>query len=179
MRPACPEDAGRTPPAREADAPSPYPSPLPSTQQQQVSTATPSTDLLGIAPPADLKATRAQRLSQVTAEAIETFNASKLVKRNGGLLPNVSATVGREKREQQVSRCVRVASQICAEEYGSQTITRQFLVAYWNYCAEDEHKSGRAGGGKDHQHWKPSFEYLTRETTMLEIYDRVAAGGMA
>lgn len=141
--------------------------------QEQVSTAAPSTDLLGAAP-ADLKTARAQRLAQVTAEAVETFNASKLVKTNGGLVPNISATVGRERRQQQVAKCVRVAREICAEDYGSQTITREFWADYWTACAADDHKSGRKGGGKDHPNWKPSFEYLTREGTMLEVYDRVA-----
>lgn len=137
------------------------------------STAAPC-DLLGPTP-ADLKTARAQRLAQVTLEAIETFNASALVKTNGGLLPNVSESVGRERRQRQVARCVRVARDICAEGYGSQTITREFWIDYWATCAADDHKSGRHGGGKDHPNWKPSFEYLTREGTMLELYDRATS----
>lgn len=147
-------------------------------QASPSSTSSPSTDLLG-AEPADLKVARAQRLAQVTHEAIETFNASALVKTNGGLLPNVSESVGRERRQRQVARCVRVARDICAEGYSSQTITREFWIDYWATCAADEHKSGRRGGGKDHPNWKPSFEYLTREATMLELYDRATSDAAA
>jgi uncharacterized protein YdaU (DUF1376 family) len=145
------------------------------------STAEPSTELIahGIAPPADMKAHRAQRLAQITDEAIETFNASALVKPNGGLLATVSPKVGREKRQQQIARCLRTAKAICLEDYDSQTITREFLEDYWNCCAADEHKSGRRGGGKDHPDWRPTFEYLTREQTMLEVYDRVKAEAAA
>lgn len=157
----------------------PLPSPLPSKEQQQGSTALPSTDLLGPPPLADLKAARAQRLAQVTCDAIETFNASKLVKGNGGLLPNINHTVGREKREQQVARCIRTARQICGADYGSETITREFWADYWESCFADDHKAGRAGGGKDHPTWKPSFEYLTREATMLAVYDHECAAGVA
>ncbi len=140
------------------------------------STAEPSTGLLGdLQAPTDLKTHRAQRLAQITDEAIETFNASKLVKSNDGLLANVSPRVGREKRQQQVARCLRTAKAICLEEYDSQVITREFLADYWAACAEDEHKSGRSGGGRDHPNWRPTFEYLTREQTMLEVYDRIAA----
>jgi hypothetical protein len=87
--------------------------------------------------------------------------------------------VGREKRQQQIARCLRTAKAICAEDYDSQTITREFLADYWTCCAEDDHKSGRRGGGKDHADWLPSFEYLTREKTMLEVYDRVKAEAAA
>ncbi|MGL0786560.1 YdaU family protein [Xanthomonas translucens] len=139
------------------------------------SAAEPPTDLLGQRPPADLKTARAQRLAQVTDEAIASFNASGLVKANGGLLSNVSASVGREKRQQQVSRCLRTARAICAENYGGQTITAEFWVDYWAECSRDEHKSGRKGGGRDHQNWLPSFEYLTREDTMIAVYDRASA----
>lgn len=123
----------------------------------------------------DLKSTRAQRLAKITAEAIETFNASPLVKANGGLLASVSATVGREKRQQQVARCIRTARAICQESYASQVITREFWVDYWAEVAQDEHKSGRRGGGRDHPNWLPTFEYLTREKTMLEVYDRASS----
>ena len=141
-------------------------------QASPSSTAAPS-DLLGDSHRADdLKTARAQRLAQVTDEAVTAFNASPLVKSNGGRVPNISATVGREKRQQQVSRCLRTARAICAETYASQTITAEFWRDYWAACHEDEHKSGRRGGGRDHPNWCPSFEYLTREATMLEVYDK-------
>lgn len=143
--------------------------------QEQGSTASPSTDLLGRQePPADLKAARALRLAQVARDGLETFNDSPLVKSNGGLVPNVSLTVGWEKRQQQVARCLKTARAICVEDYASQVITREFWVDYWAACHADEHKSGRRGGGRDHPNWKPTFEYLTREATMLEVYDRAS-----
>jgi hypothetical protein len=90
-------------------------------------------------------------------------------------LATVSATVGREKRQQQVSRCLRTARAICQESYGSQTITAEFWTDYWDEVDRNEHKSGRKGGGRDHPNWLPSFEYLTREATMLEVYERSCA----
>lgn len=134
----------------------------------------PSLTLVG-SHPADLKARRSERLAQVTADAIETFNASTLTKSNGGLVANVSPTVGREKRQQQVTRCIRTARAICREMFGSETITPEFWETYWAAVARDDHASGRSGGGKDHPNWTPDFEYLTREATMLKIYDREAA----
>ncbi len=138
------------------------------------SSATPS-DQPQLGPPADLKTARAQRLAQVTDEAIAAFNASPLTKAHGGAVANISPTVGREKRQQQVVKCLRVARQICAESFGSQTITLEFWATYWDTCHADDHKSGRVGGGRDHPNWKPSFEYLTREATMLEVYDRASS----
>ncbi|MGG6461422.1 hypothetical protein [Solilutibacter silvestris] len=123
----------------------------------------------------DLKAERSERLAQVADDAIRTFNASKLTKANGGLIPNISATIGREKRRTQVSRCIRTAREICLEMLGSQTITPEFWEAYWTEVLRDDHAAGRSGGGKDHPNWVPDFEYLTRESTMLKIYDRAAS----
>src|SRR5690606_6463712 len=86
--------------SRKSPAPSPSPSPSPSPENIPSSSAPPndpSGDLLGDqSPPADLKARQAQRLAQVTDDAIETFNASPLVKPNGGMLASVNAKVGRE-----------------------------------------------------------------------------------
>jgi hypothetical protein len=124
---------------------------------------------------AEKAAARAARLSQVTRDAIETFNASKLTKANGGLVPNIDPDVGADKRRTQVTKCLKVARDICSKEYESEVITREFWVDYWDHCYADEHKSGRAGGGRDHGNWIPSFEYLTREATMLAVYDRVAS----
>lgn len=121
----------------------------------------------------------AQEKREITHDAIATFNASPLVKANGGMLDPIRPTVGHKNRQQQVSRCMRLAKEICSEDYGSQTITPEFWFDYWAHCCADEHKSGRAGGGKDHPNWKPSFEYLTREATMLEVYDRASAEGGA
>lgn len=125
-------------------------------------------------------AARAARLAQVTRDAIETFNASELTKANGGLVPNVDPDVGADKRQKQVAKALAVARDICRKDFESELIVRDFWVEYWELCREDDHKSGRTGGGKDHPNWVPTFEYLTREATMLEVYDKAvsaAAGG--
>ena len=130
-------------------------------------------------PPADLASRQSERLAQVTKDAIETFNASALVKKNGGALAAVSEAVGREKRQAQVRRCVRTARQICAERYGGSVISREFLADYWAECARDEFLAGRKAGGKGHENWLPDFEYLTREDVMLKVYDRAASEDVA
>lgn len=124
-------------------------------------------------------AARAARLAQVTRDAIETFNASPLTKANGGLVPNVDPDIGADKRQKQVAKCLAVARDICRKLYGGELIVREFWADYWAACHDDEHKSGRAGGGKDHGNWIPTFEYLTREATLLEVYDRDASAAAA
>lgn len=126
------------------------------------------------AKPADLQATRAQRLAQVTADAIEAFNASKLVKPNGGRMPSVRLSVGKDVRQKEVERCLSVAREICIESYGGPTVTPEFWADYFLAVHEDDFYSGRQGGGKGHENWKPDFELLTRRKTMLKIYDRAA-----
>jgi hypothetical protein len=117
----------------------------------------------------------AERLRIVTREAVETFNASTLTKRQGGALANVSPSVGREKRQTQIQRCIRTARAICAESYGGPTVTREFWVDYWAEIAKDDFLAGRRAGGPGHENWLPDFEYLTREATMLKVYDRAAS----
>ena len=135
----------------------------------QLPTASPST-------PADAPfgEAKAERLRQVTDEAIEAYNA--ILAKPKGLLPAVSA-VGRHKRQAQVIRCLRTAREICTEQFGSPAVVPEFWAAYFAACAADEFHSGRRSGGKDHPNWKPGFEYLTREATVLEIYDREASEG--
>ncbi|TMN18485.1 hypothetical protein [Pseudoxanthomonas sp. X-1] len=117
----------------------------------------------------------AQRLAQVTREAVEAYNASPLTKRNGGNLPNVSASVGREKRQQQVRRCLRVAREICRESTGTPLVTPEFWAAYFDLAAEDDFYAGRIRGGAGHENFVPDFETLTSEKTMLKLYDRQVA----
>lgn len=124
--------------------------------------------------PVDLPARKAQRLSQVTTEAIDAFNASQLVKANGGRLASVSTTVGRERRQKQVERCLRTARAISLESYGSQHVPAQFWVDYWAAVHEDDFHAGRSRGGPGHENWVPDFEFLTREATMLKVYDRTS-----
>lgn len=133
-------------------------------------------------PPADLTAKRQerdQRLAQVTEDAITAFNASKLVKPNGGHLATVSAKVGRERRQRQVERCLRTARAICREDYSSDRITAEFWADYWTAVHEDDFHSGRQRGGRGHENWVPDFEFLTREATMLKVYDRAASENAA
>lgn len=132
----------------------------------------------GITPPAapaDRADRRAERLAQVTRDAITAFNESGLVKSNGGLLANVSPGVGQEKRRQQVAKCLRTAREICAERYGGATIVPKFWVDYFAECSRDPFLSGKTGGGRTHESWLPDFEFLTREATMLKVYDRASA----
>lgn len=117
----------------------------------------------------------AVRLAQVTDEAIAAFNAASLTRRNGGNLANVSETVGREKRQQQVKRCLRTARAICIESTGSPRVTAEFWEAYFDLAAGDEFYSGRKSGGPGHENYVPDFELLTREATMLKLYDRGVA----
>lgn len=125
--------------------------------------------------PSDAGGELVQRLGQVTDEAIAVFNASPLTKRNGGSLPNVSETIGREKRQQQVGRCLRTARAICLESTGSPLVTSDFWEAYFDLVAGDKFYSGRQGGGPGYESYTPNFELLTREATMLTLYDRQMA----
>lgn len=117
----------------------------------------------------------AQRLAQVTGDAISAYNASTLTKRNGGNLPNVSETVGREKRQHQVRRCLRVAREICRESTGTPLVTPEFWAAYFELVAQDDFYAGRVPGGQGHENFVPDFETLTTEKTMLRLYDRQVA----
>ncbi|WP_052689766.1 hypothetical protein [Xanthomonas albilineans] len=117
----------------------------------------------------------AQRLAQVTRDALAAYNASPLTKRNGGNLPNASETLGREKRQQQVRRCLRVAREICRESTGSPLVTPEFWIAYFDLVAQDDFYAGRVRGGNGHENFVPDFETLTAEKTMLRLYDRQVA----
>ena len=117
----------------------------------------------------------ADRLAKVTDEAIAAYNDSPLTKRNGGNLPNVSPTIGREKRQAQVRRCLRVARAICEESTGSPRVTAEFWTAYFELVALDDFYAGRVPGGPGHEGFVPDFETLTSEKTMLRLYDRQVA----
>jgi len=113
----------------------------------------------------------------VTVDAITAFNA-KLGKPKGKLAA-VSLTIGIEKRQTQVKRCLRVATQICREQYGDPRVTPEFWVAYCAEIDRDPFKSGRTQPGEGHANWRPTFEYLTREKTMLEVFDAAVAESAA
>lgn len=145
------------------------------TEEEQSSLRSDSSSATPPTPPADLGKARSERLAQVTVEAIAAFNA--VLGKPAGLLPAINPAVGAEKRRAQVKRCLRVASQICVQQFGGPTVTRGFWDAYWVECAMDEFKSGRQTPGKGHENWTPSFEYLTREAVMLEVFDRATSAG--
>ena len=120
----------------------------------------------------DAPSAKQNALPRITEDAITAFNASSLVKSNGGNLPNVSPGVGREKRKAQVKRCLRTARAICEETTGSSTVTPDFWATYFNAVADDDFYAGRTAASKGHDNWVPDFALLTREDTMLRIYDR-------
>ena len=131
-------------------------------------------------PPADLNRAKAERIAQITDDAIAAFNACpKLTKAQGGNLPNVSPTIGRETRQANVKRVIDTARAICRERYGGERITREFFDDYFAECERDDFHAGRRAGGQGHESWIPDFEFLTRKTTMVKIYDRAASEGQA
>jgi hypothetical protein len=112
------------------------------------------------------------RLTEVTIDAITAWNASKLVKAQGGVLAGVSLKVGLETRRKQIKRCLKVASDICLEHYGDRRIVPEFWHEYFACCHLDDYRSGRKKyEGSD---WAPSMEYLTRPDKMVEIYTRAS-----
>lgn len=109
-------------------------------------------------------------MREITREAIDTFNAT-LGKPNG-LLAAVNPRVGFENRVRQVKRCVATASEICAEVLGSPKVTREWWALYFKGVNADPFRSGRKKVNDEHEHWKPTFEYLTRSDVMLDVYER-------
>ena len=167
--------------SQKSPAPSPSPSPSPSPKATTSSLRSDSSSAPPADPPDGLKLvspnpeSKAERLAAVTKDAIETFNAASFTKAHGGAVPNVSPTVGVDKRRQQVARCVKTAREICREQFGQPVVTREFWEAYWTEVAADDFLSGRQAGGPGHENWRPDFEYLTRPATMLKVYERAAA----
>lgn len=142
-------------------------------QEQEQEEAVSLRSAMSSATPSDRAGSRlskAERLSTVTAEAIEAFN--RILAKPNGELASVRATVGRAKREAQVRRCLRAAAEICADQYGSPTVTLAFWEAYFTEVSRDDFHAGRVHGGRGHEGWRPDFEYLTRLEVMLKVFDR-------
>ncbi len=112
-----------------------------------------------------------QRVAQITAEAIAAWNGCALVRTNGGLLATVNPAVGREKRRQQVRRCLSIARDICQSQ-GLRHIPPQFWADYFAAAAADDFHAGRLGGGRGHENWLPDFEFMTQPKTMLKLFER-------
>lgn len=124
---------------------------------------------------ADLGEKNRERLKQVTADAISTFNAI-LGKPNGAL---AAVHLANDVRESQIRRCVPVARDICQRLYGSTTVTEKFWTDYWTEVDKDEFKSGKRAGGKGHENWKPDFDYLTRKDVMTSVFDKAMSEAAA
>jgi hypothetical protein len=121
---------------------------------------------------ADKEARREIRLTQVTRDAMAAYNA--ILAKPHGLLRAVSE-VGFEKKRGYVRRCLTVASEICQRQYGSPHITPKFWEDYFRACLLDDFKSGRSGGGKGHDGWKPGFKYLTNPEVMVEVFEQATS----
>jgi hypothetical protein len=128
---------------------------------------------LKLVPAAAVAERREARLRAVTEDAVGAYNA--VLGKPNGLLPAVNWPVGAKTRMKQIKRCTETASAICQRVFGSKHITREFWDSYFGQCAEDPHKSGRIGGGKDHANWAPDFAYLTREDVMASVFDKAMA----
>lgn len=118
---------------------------------------------------------KAERLRQVTTDAIESYN-DKLGKPNGELPAVHLLTPARSK---QVKRSIPTIRVICERMYGSTTITPKFWSDFFDAVLDDPFRSGRQGGGKGHESWTPDFEYLTRPDVIAAVFDRAMSDGDA
>lgn len=116
---------------------------------------------------------KAKSLASITADAVAAFNASRLVKANGGMLAGVNPSIGRELRQRQVSRSVKLAREI-ADEMGT-ALDREWWDGYFDACFADDFIAGRRSGGRDHSNWIADFEYLLRPKTVDQVYRRAAS----
>lgn len=122
---------------------------------------------------AQLAPERAERLSQVTNEAIDAYN--RILGRPAGMLPSVRIGVGVQARRAQVQRVIITAREICQHQYGDPHITPEFWDRYFTEAKRDDFYSGRITGGRDHENYKPDFELLTRPKTMLRLFDKAVS----
>lgn len=119
---------------------------------------------------ARIKAAKIERIRTITVDAIEAFN--EILGKPNGLLPSVSLRAGFDTRVKQVGKCIKTASEISADLFQTPKLTRQFWRAYFGTIKRDPFKSGKQCGGNGHENWKPTFEYLVRVKTMLDVYDK-------
>lgn len=123
---------------------------------------------LNLTAPSDLSERKAERLKQVTSDAVAAYNAA--LAKPAGKLSAVSLV--NAVREKQVNGCLATARAICERQYGSPIIAPQFWVDYFAECARDPFNNGTGPYRGEHQSWRPDFEYLVRATTMTKIFDR-------
>lgn len=142
------------------------------------SSAAAQTDLTGMpGKVVDLEARTASRLAIVTEQAIEAYN--RILAKPNGLLTAVHRTVGHANRQKEVKRCLKVAADICKDQFRDPKVIPDFWEMLFNACAEDNFHSGRGPYGGQHTNWRPDFEYLTREKTVLKVFERAASDAEA
>lgn len=108
----------------------------------------------------------------ITRDAISAFN--EILGKPNGLLPTVSSNVGFTTRCKQVKRVIDTSSEICADLTGSPKVTPRFWRAYFEAIALDDFRSGRRKPKEmgEHSTWTPTFEYLTRPSVMVDVYEK-------
>lgn len=113
-----------------------------------------------------------QRIAEATQQAMDAYN--EILAKPCGLQRAVSMAnrkwVGR-------AGTMRAIKEVCQSLYGTSTVPAKFWEQYFQECANDDFLSGRTGGGRDHPNWKPDFEFLTREATIVKVYERAVTRG--
>lgn len=117
---------------------------------------------------------KAKSLASITADALAAFNASPLVKPNGGAMPAENPKVGSELRQKNVRRCVKLAREIAAAM--EVEFDREWWAGYFDAVHADDFWSGRKGGGPSHGNWTPDFASITRAEVMKKLYLQAASG---
>lgn len=110
-----------------------------------------------------------QRVCQITDECIAAYNTT-LAKPHGFLAK--ATAVGIENRRKEVKRSLDLASRMCGELYGNPRIEPKFWLQYFEEVKKDDFRSGRRAPGDAHPNWIPTFEYLTRPTIMLDVFEK-------
>jgi hypothetical protein len=118
---------------------------------------------------------RAERLAQVTGEAVTAYNA--ILGKPIGRLSAVHLV--NDVRKDQVKRCLKTARLICEKQYQSATVAPQFWQDYFAACNADPFKNGTGPYSGEHKNWRPDFEYLTRPETMTTVFDKALSEAAA
>lgn len=116
---------------------------------------------------------QAERLAQVTREAVAAYNA--ILGKPIGRLAAVTLPDS-DTRRKQVKRCLRAAAMICADQFGDRRVTPEFWKAYFAECARDPFLSGAGPYTGAHANWRPDFEYLTRADVVERVFDKAISG---
>jgi hypothetical protein len=115
-------------------------------------------------------ATVEQRVAEITDDCVTAYNAI-LAKPHGALAAVRQA--GIIERRKAVKRSIEVASRMCNELYGDPKITPDFWRQYFEEVKKDDFRAGRQGGrGPGHENWVPTFDYLVRPATMVDVFEK-------